>query len=136
MKIILLILFTLGLQAQTGIVPEQLKTSVTNVAVRPRVIVRTPTGFDFATLGPAFTVGGSSTAGYVIDAFTFKTPSLLVTLVKPTTSGNYPMPGNSAIYRNGLLMTPDVDYTLTAGEAVPKTPWLNSDTVTILQLIP
>lgn len=40
--------------------------------------------------------------------------------------------GDAAVFRNGLLMTPGVDYIITLGNVEPLWEWDNSDIVSLL----
>jgi hypothetical protein len=128
----LLLLTCSALVAQTTIKPDQLRAAAPD-APKPTLIGYTSTkGFQPVTLGANIGVTQTAT-GWIIDALpaTFQPPTLTRTLtrVSPDAGGAYPLTANGALFRNGLLMARDTDYTWAAGKATPKTPWAADDIV-------
>jgi hypothetical protein len=128
----LLLIATATLYAQTSIKPDQLRAAPPD-APKPVLLAYTSgKGFQAVTLGPGFTVTMTA-SGWVIDVAPTPAPALRIARVRAqvmaAADGSYPLSDIGVIFRNGLLMTAGIDYTLSAGRATPKTPWAADDIV-------
>ena len=130
------ILFIMSLAAfaqppRTTLRPDQLRVFPPQGS-RPVLLAFEDGGFFPLTLGP--TLGVTKTAaGWEIFVISSPTkPPILVrteTVVTAAPDGSFPLTANGALYRNGLRMAADIDYTRANGRATPLTPWAASDTV-------
>ena len=124
----LLLILGLPLLAQTTIKPDQLRPAAPE-APRPVLLAFSLKGFTPVTLGPGISVTVTPT-GYTIDAagskFILTVNQIILT---PLADGTLPLAPNAVLKRNGLHMTPGIDYTYSNGKATPKTPWAADDTL-------
>lgn len=132
-----LLFFTAAaLSAQTTIKPDQLRAAPPETP-KPVLLAFSAKGFSPVTLGPGITATLTA-AGWVIDVAppspTVITLARVRTQVTADASGSFPLTAAGALYRNGLLMTAAVDYTLAAGRATPKTPWAADDIVIVEEI--
>ena len=122
----LLFILCLPLLAQTTVKPDQLRPAAPE-APRPVLLAFSLKGFTPVTLGPGISVTLTPT-GYVIDAAATKwTLSVAQTVLALSPDGSVPLAPNATLKRNGLHMTPGIDYTYSNGKATPKTPWAADD---------
>lgn len=132
----ILLLTALIATAQTTIKPDQLRAAAPEAA-KPIILAFSAKGFTPVVLGPGITATQTST-GWVIDVAPAPAPSLKLARtraqVTAAADGSYPLTSLGVLYRNGLAMTPGVDYNWASGRATPKTPWAADDLVTTEEL--
>ena len=131
MKFILLAAVALSAQTTTSIKPDQLRQTPAQ-STSPILLAFSPFGFTPVILGLGITVTQTPN-GYLLDFAAPPAPkakiSRLQYILTRAFDGTYTLTGNTILYRNGLLMTPGADYTLTAGRVTPLTPWATDDIV-------
>jgi len=121
--------FTTALTAQTALDVTQIRTTP---ASEWRVLAVAPDGRVVTLrLGSGLIV--NEIDGTIISAPLPPTYRPARYRLTRNAEGNYPLPDLrfSLVHRNGLLQTPEVDYTVLAGAVVPKEPWAETDIVTL-----
>jgi len=138
MKLAILSLFALTLSAQTRLPIDQLKGPPGEV----RLLALDATGkLSTLTLGEGLEIIGGQIkmkavpvpSGYALIRSEYQ--------LARAEDGTYESPSGNGVYRNGLLMTMNSDYTLVGGRIRPAEPWAASDAVTavsyrIMPLLP
>lgn len=106
--------------AQSRITADQLRAGATTGL---RLLAIDASGrFAYVTLGAGLEIAGTTLQSTTAAP---RTPAQLTR----NGDGSYVYPGGG-VYRNGLLQTPAVDYTIAAGTVKPVQPWAVDDVVT------
>lgn len=107
--------------AQSRITADQLRAGAAS-NLRVLAVDATTGRFAYLTLGAGVEIAGTTLQGAAAA------PRIPVQMMR-SADGTYGYPGGG-VYRNGLLQTPAVDYTIAAGTVKPVQPWAVDDVVT------
>jgi hypothetical protein len=125
MRLIIAALLALSAHAQTRITLDQIKAPAGQVRL---LILEADGKLSTVTLGDGLEIVGGQIKAKAIPAG-FRLVKGEYALVRAE-DGTYSASDESAIFRNGMLMSIGLDYTLVGGRVRPAEPWPSTDMIT------